>query len=76
MIGFYSNRSGRYEVWTVHPDGSDLEQLTKSEVGSQWYPEWSPDGRLIAAAGIPTTRLHRPRESHRRASHPRAAAAA
>ncbi len=57
VIGFYSNRSGRYEAWTLRPDGSNLEPLARAEAGSLWYPEWSPDGRQIAIAGIPTTRL-------------------
>jgi serine/threonine protein kinase/Tol biopolymer transport system component len=57
LISFYSNRSGRYEVWTMHPDGSNLERFSQTEVGSQWYPEWSPDGKLIAVPGLPTTRM-------------------
>jgi Tol biopolymer transport system component len=57
LITFYSNRSGRYEVWSIHADGSNLEQLTDSGAGSRWFPEWSPDGRRIALAGLPTTRV-------------------
>ena len=57
MIGFYSNRSGRYEAWTLRPDGSNLELLARAEAGSLWYPEWSPDGRQIAVAGSSTSRL-------------------
>lgn len=57
VIGFYSNRSGRYEAWTLRPDGSNLEPLARTDTGSLWYPEWAPDGRHIAIAGIPTTRL-------------------
>ena len=57
VIGFYSNRSGRYDAWTLRPDGSNLELLARAEAGSLWYPEWSPDGRQIAVAGSATTRL-------------------
>ena len=57
VIGFYSNRSGRYDAWTLRPDGSNLELLARAEAGSLWYPEWSPDGRQIAVAGSATSRL-------------------
>jgi Tol biopolymer transport system component len=57
LIGFYSNRSGRYKTWTLRPDGSNLELLAESDRGSMWYPEWAPNGRLIAVAGQPMTRL-------------------
>jgi eukaryotic-like serine/threonine-protein kinase len=57
VIGFYSNRSGHYEVWTIRPDGSNLLPFVKADKGSLWYPEWSPDGTRIAVAGIPSTRL-------------------
>jgi len=56
-IGFYANRSGRYEIWSIHADGSNLEQLTRSSAGSRWFPEWSPDGRRVAVSGVPTSRL-------------------
>ncbi len=55
QAAFYSNRSGRYEVWTVRRDGSDLRQRTETQgtgVDSMLvYPIWSPDGRSMAAAG-------------------------
>ena len=47
-IAFYSNRSGRYEIWTIHPDGSGLAQLTKNAAHGAWFPNWSPDGSKIA----------------------------
>jgi Tol biopolymer transport system component len=47
-IGFYSNRSGRYELWSIHPDGSGLEQLTETDGAGLWFPIWSPDGQRIA----------------------------
>ncbi len=59
-IGFYSNRSGRYQVWSVRPDGSGLEQLTAVTAGSAWFPEWSYDGTRVATSGAPTTRLFDP----------------
>jgi Tol biopolymer transport system component len=43
-IAFYSNRTGSYEIWTIHPDGSGLRQLTKTPDHSSYEPTWSPDG--------------------------------
>jgi Tol biopolymer transport system component/serine/threonine protein kinase len=48
-ILFYSDRSGRYELWIIKPDGSGLEQVTKTTGRSMWYPFWSPDGTQVAA---------------------------
>jgi eukaryotic-like serine/threonine-protein kinase len=56
-IGFYSNRSGRYQAWSLRPDGSGLEPLTEVGAGSTWFPEWSPDGSRVAIAGIPSGRV-------------------
>src|SRR5204862_4757730 len=46
-IGFYSDRSGVYDLWTIRPDGSELTQLTKS-AGNPGFPTWSPDGSRVA----------------------------
>jgi len=43
-IIFYSNRSGHYELWCINPDGSGLEQMTKTSGESLTMPEWLPDG--------------------------------
>lgn len=44
---FFSNRSGGgYELWKIHPDGSELQQVTYA--GQATYAAWSPDGRRIA----------------------------
>jgi eukaryotic-like serine/threonine-protein kinase len=48
-IAFYSDRSGRYEAWSIHPDGSNLEQLTKTEGTARTEVVFSPDGRRIAS---------------------------
>jgi len=61
---FYSNRSGRYEAWTIRPEGGGLEQLTKTEGASIVYPIWAPDGKRIAflraEQGTVTVDLTRP----------------
>ncbi|MGH9386029.1 MAG: TolB family protein, partial [Vicinamibacterales bacterium] len=44
-----SDRSGRYECWTLLPDGSGLKQISHT-TGARWAqaPVWSPDGGTIA----------------------------
>ena len=54
-IGFYSDRSGRYETWTMQPDGSKLEQQTRTTGPSRWDSVWSPDGKRLATTdGVQT----------------------
>jgi Tol biopolymer transport system component len=49
-IAFYSNRSGKFQMWTIHPDGSGLEQLTHYSGAGRGVVRtvWSPDGRRVA----------------------------
>jgi Tol biopolymer transport system component len=49
-IAFRSRRTDRYEIWLIHPDGSGLQQLTRSEGDEERgsYATWSPDGAFIA----------------------------
>ena len=49
-IAFHSSRSGKYEIWSIQPDGSGLQQLTDARDDSLYYPVWSPDGMRIAAS--------------------------
>jgi eukaryotic-like serine/threonine-protein kinase len=44
---FVSNRSGKYEAWTIRPDGSGLTQITHLPDQPVLYPFWSPDGQQI-----------------------------
>ncbi|MBI3962627.1 MAG: PD40 domain-containing protein [Deinococcus sp.] len=46
-IAFEAIRNNNLDIFTVAEDGSDLERLTDSP-GSDGYPEYSPDGNLIA----------------------------
>ena len=39
LVLFYSNRSGRYEAWTLRPDGGGLQQVTNTEGGSLTRPD-------------------------------------
>ncbi len=47
-LAFYSDRSGRYETWTIRPDGSGLTQATKATGPARTEVTWSPDGTQIA----------------------------
>ncbi len=47
-ILFSSNRSGKYEAWTIRPDGGGLTQITHlASPQPVLNPFWSPDGRQI-----------------------------
>ena len=48
-------RDGDLNIFTINPDGTDLQQLT-SGMGRNTAPTWSPDGRMIVFA---STRLGR-----------------
>jgi eukaryotic-like serine/threonine-protein kinase len=43
LISFFSDRSGKFQIWTVRPDGSGLRQMT-DEAASAINGVWSPDG--------------------------------
>jgi eukaryotic-like serine/threonine-protein kinase len=47
-LSFYSNRSGKYEIWTIRADGSQLERVTAIPKRSVVHPIWSPDGSRLA----------------------------
>jgi Tol biopolymer transport system component len=47
-IAFYSNRGGKYEIWTIRADGSRLERTAAAPGRPAYHPIWSPDGRWLA----------------------------
>jgi serine/threonine protein kinase/Tol biopolymer transport system component len=48
-IYFYSQRDAdRYEIWSIHADGSNLARVTTTRGRSVWYPAASSDGTRIS----------------------------
>ncbi len=47
QIAFYSSREGRYDIWTINADGSNLKRLTRSTGDTVAFPTWSPDGKRM-----------------------------
>jgi len=48
-IAFASDRDGYGEIYTMNPDGSELNRFTfNSRDDSNLFPAWSPDGTKIA----------------------------
>ena len=46
-LTFYSNASGRYQVWVINHDGSGRMRLTDASGGNTYDPVWSPNGAEI-----------------------------
>jgi Tol biopolymer transport system component len=46
-ILFYSDRSGRYDLWTIKPNGTALEPLPPTTGPGAQVSLWSPDGASI-----------------------------
>jgi Tol biopolymer transport system component len=51
LIAFYSDRNGKFQGWSIRPDGSDLRLI--STTTPLYNPVWSPDGKQLACnAGV------------------------
>lgn len=48
-IAFASNEDGDYDIYSMRIDGTDVQQLTRTDA-QEAEPAWSPDGRTIAYA--------------------------
>jgi Tol biopolymer transport system component len=44
QIAFHSNRSGKYEIWSVDRDGGNAHVLTEAGSNQPNWPVWKPDG--------------------------------
>lgn len=47
-IAFVSSSSGGDEIYTIRPDGTELQRLTFNDWEWDKHPSWSPDGTQIA----------------------------
>lgn len=52
---FVSDRSGKYQLWLMNTDGTELKQLTNDESKTASIPVWSPDGSRITFDDESTT---------------------
>ena len=46
LIAFIRLIDGNFEIFTIHPDGTDLKQLTHTK-GNEAHIAWSPDGEWM-----------------------------
>lgn len=51
-IWFNGEREGQVDLWRVHPDGSQLEQMTDDALVN-WFPHPSPDGAHVLYLAYP-----------------------
>ena len=51
LIAFFSNRSGKNQIWSIRPDGSQLRPLTFAAEGVSSCNIWSPDGSRMIYEG-------------------------
>lgn len=56
-IAFSGMNNGRFDIFTINPDGSDLRRLTENQ-GNNEDPCWSPDGRYIVFSSNRDGRYH------------------
>ena len=50
-IAFVSNRTGRWQIYSMDKDGTDVRNLTRTTTRDV-HPAWSPDGSKIAYATL------------------------
>ena len=60
-IYFNSSRTGRMQIWRVHPDGSGTERVTDSRYGD-WFPHPSPAGEKLLVLSYDPDVFDHPRD--------------
>ena len=51
-IYYNGSQSGTMQIWRMHPDGSNNEQITFDE-NNDWFPHISPDGKWMVYISFP-----------------------
>ena len=49
-IAYVSRRQGRFQIFLIEPDGSNLQLLTTEADGNNEDPSWAPDGRHLVVS--------------------------
>jgi Tol biopolymer transport system component len=49
-IAFTSNRDGKYEIYVMKADGSDVRRVT-TDTEHNKFPCWHPDGKQLVFVG-------------------------
>jgi Tol biopolymer transport system component len=50
FVGDRDNPGGKYQLYTIHPDGSGLARITSSPATDYGPPAWAPDGSHLVTA--------------------------
>lgn len=58
-IWFNGERDGAVDLWRIHPDGTELEQMTNDDAVN-WFPHPSPDGAQVVYLAYPKGTLGHP----------------
>src|SRR5467141_3758321 len=46
-IAFISDREGSENIWVMHPDGTEVKQVSKDPGAEYSSPSWAPDGNYV-----------------------------
>lgn len=60
-VYFNSSRTGRMQIWRIHPDGTSLERVTDSAYGD-WFPHPSPSGDKLLVLSYDPDVIDHPRD--------------